>query len=185
MPWWSNGTRAKESEVSLTERGDTATLDLHDRDRGHGRTTMRGDRMRKLFVMLCVIATMGLAPSAGATEVIHGEASFSVWPYPCFDERIEVTGGTATIVDNGVASVVTMGGFTAVGLDSGDRYQVSFGFRYTFPAQEFIVSSTNRLVVSDPDGNKYVGHTVTTFSWVNGGPGIETWNQMDRCIYRK
>jgi hypothetical protein len=33
VTWWSNGTRAKEAEVSLIERGDRGELELHDRDK--------------------------------------------------------------------------------------------------------------------------------------------------------
>ena len=137
---------------------------------------------RLLIVAFSIAAVLGLSvPRASAAEVIFEETQFQVGAPFCFDEAIVGT-GTVRIVQNEVASVVTFANFTTVGVDTGDRYRVSFGFSATFPPQEFIVSTVDRLVIVDPDGNKLVSRTITHFSFVNGGPLIDIEIQSSKCI---
>jgi hypothetical protein len=137
--------------------------------------------MKRLFVLLVCIAALGLAAPAAATEIIREETEVIIGS-GCFDEWISAT-GTVTIVTNDVASVVTFGGATAVGQDTGDTYQFNFGFMASFPPKQFITGAIqNRLVISDPDGNKLIAHTISHFSLVNGGPRIDIEIQKSRCV---
>jgi hypothetical protein len=146
---------------------------------------MRAPRRRSnrlLVVAICLSAVLGFSvPRASARpEVIAEEITFIV-SSSCFDEAVVAT-GTAHIVTSDVAIVVTIGHVIAVGSNSGETFRVAFGFSATFPPQEFIANTMDRLVIVDPDGNRQISHVTTHVSFVNGHVRIDIEHHTDRCV---
>ena len=134
-------------------------------------------------VAALVVIALGTSAASAATEVSSGTSNFVV--PSCTGEAVLATGTYHIVATEDLGTtVVTFGGITAVGADSGRSYRVSFGFSAQIAHVEFVANTQSRLVVIDPTGEKLVAQVITHFSWLHGDfdMAVSIRNQFSRCV---